>query len=144
MELNEKHSELSLQESGLNESRDLLIKEILIEEKPFEGTKWELFLGPMNNNIYLQYLEGNKDKIEEIHQLCFTFWHASFEIQNGIFLRFNDGDYSLTATEFRQLINFAKKQNLTIVAADIEDKVRKLSRQLASLQEICHQFNLKI
>lgn len=142
--LEEKHSEIYSRENELRAARQLLVRDLLVEEKPFEGTKWELFLGSMNSNIYLQYVDGNESKLEDIKNLCFVSWHDSFTIQDGITLRFDDGDYSLYADEARLLTLFAQKQNFIIIAADIKDKVRRLSRQLTSLQEICHQFNLKV
>lgn len=142
--IEEKHSVIYEQENKLRESRILLVKDILAEEKPFEGTTWELCLGHMNSSIYFQYVEGNKDKIEGLQKLCFQSWHDSFSLQDSLILRFDDGDFSLYADEPRQLTMFAQKQNFIIIATNIEDKVRRLSRQLTSLQEICHQFNLKV
>lgn len=142
-DIDEKQSELSLQEHGLRESRSLLIKEILIEEKPFEGSKWELFVGS-SATLFFQYIEGNDEKVKNLHNLCFHSWHDSFELQDGVSLHFDDGIYSLHANDPGQLKGFIKDNNFTIIANDVEDKVKRLTRQLTSIQEICHQFNLNI
>jgi hypothetical protein len=142
LDLDEKQSELSLQERGLQESRSLLIKEILNEEKPFEGTKWELFLGA-NNTLFFQYVEGNEEKVEDLYKLCFHSWHSAYEVQDGITLHFDDGVYSLHSSDPGQLKSFIKANNFIITANDISDKVKRLTRQLTSIQEICHLFNLK-
>jgi len=140
--LSKKQGELSEQEYNLHVRRTEVIKTLLVEEKPFEGTEWELVLGH-KNQVYLKYLDGNETLMKEVRDLCFRSWHDSFELQDGIELHFDDGQYSLHFNEPRQLSIFAQKQSFRIVATDIEDKVRKLSKELKTLQEICHQFNLK-
>jgi len=142
LKLDEKQTELSLEESGLRESRHLLIKELIEEEKPFNSTKWGLFVGN-NSGISFQYMEGNEEKIDEFRKLCFHSWHDSFEIQDGITLHFDDGVYTLHASDPGQLKSFAVNHNFIITAKDIGDKIKKLSRQLNVLQEVCHQFNLQ-
>ncbi len=142
LKLDEKQTELSMEESELRESRHLLIKEVIEEEKPFDSTKWELFVGN-NSGMFLQYAEGNEDNISELRKLCFHSWHDSFEIQDGITLHFDDGVYTLHATDSGQLKSFAVNHNFIITAKDIGDKIKRLSRQLNVLQEVCHQFNLQ-
>lgn len=140
--LRDKQAELSEQEYNLSEERQKLISAVLVEEKPFDGTEWELMLGS-NNNAYLLYIAGNHKHMEEVRDLCFRSWHDSFELQEGIELHFDDGKYSLHFNDPRQLSIFAQKQNFIIVAPDIVDNVRQLSKQLTTLQELVHQFNLK-
>ena len=140
--LRDKQAELSEQEYNLSEERQKLISALLVEEKPFDGTEWELMLGS-NNNAYLLYIAGNHKHMEEVRDLCFRSWHDSFELQEGIELHFDDGKYSLHFNDPRQLSIFAQKQNFIIVAPDIVDNVRQLSKQLTTLQELVHQFNLK-
>ena len=140
--LSDQQSEISMKEYEASELRMTVIREILEEEKPFEGTEWELLLGN-NSEAYLLYLAGNHKHMEEVRDLCFRSWHDSFELQDGIELHFDDGKYSLHFNDPRQLSIFAQKQSFIIVAPDIEDNVRKLSKQLTTLQELCHQFNLK-
>lgn len=142
LKLDEKQTELSLEESGLRESRSLLIKEVLAEEAPLDSTTWELFVGN-NSSIFFQYSEGNEDKMSELRKLCFHSWHDSFELQDGITLHFDDGVYTLHAGDPGQLKSFAVNHNFIITARDIGDKIKRLSRQLNVLQEVCHQFNLQ-
>lgn len=142
LKLDEKQTEISLEESGLRDSRYLLIKEIIEEEKPLNSTKWELFVGT-NNGMFLQYIEGNEEKISELRPLCFHSWHDSFEIQDGITLHFDDGTYTLHASDPGQLKSFAVNHNFIIIAKDISDKIKRLSRQLNVLQEVYHQFNIQ-
>lgn len=139
----EKQSDLSHQDYELRESRINIIKDIISEEKPFEGTTWELFVG-VNNSIFFQYMEGNEDKMEALRGLCFQSWHDRFEFSDGIILQFDDGVYSLVANDPNQFKDFVQHHNLTIIASDAVEKIKRLSRQLTSLQEICRQFNLKV
>lgn len=143
LKLDEKQTELSLEESGLRESRHLLIKEIIEEENPLDSTKWELFVGT-NVGMFLQYIEGNEEEINEFHKLCFHSWHDTFEIQDGITFHFDDGTYTLHSPDPGQLKSFAVNHNFIIITKDIGDKIKKLSRQLNVLQEVCHQFNLQV
>lgn len=142
-ELGEKQDALSTKNYELNVSREAILKEIFAEEKPFDGTTWEFFVD-ISSSMFLQYVEGNTEQVEDLHKLCIESWHDSFKIEEGVTLHFDDGVYSLHASDPGQLRNFAQKQNLKIVAKDIDDKIKRLSRQLTNLQEICHQFNLKI
>lgn len=140
-DVQDKQSALYEQDYSLQEARHVIIKNILAEEKPLQGTKWELFVSTNNNNIFLQYID-NTDNLKNIHNLCFQSYHDSFDIEEGITFRFDDYQYSLCGDP-GQLKSFAIKQNLIIIAKDIDDKIQRLSRQLTNLQEICHQFNLK-
>jgi hypothetical protein len=144
--LDEKQTELSLEESGLRESRSLLIKDIIEEENLLDSTTWELFVTNSSSSMYLQYAKGtkgNEEKISELRKLCFHSWHDSFELQDGITLHFDDGIYTLHAADPGQLKSFAMNHNFFITAKDIGNQVKRLSRQLNVLQEVCHQFNLQ-
>lgn len=141
--LADKQTELSTQDYQLRESRIDIIKDIISEEKPFEGTTWELFVG-VNNSIFFQYMEGSEDKMEALRGLCFQSWHDRFEFSDGIVLQFDDGIYSLVANDPKQFKDFVQHHNFTIIASDAVEKIKRLSRQLTNLQEICRQFDLKV
>lgn len=143
LKLDEKQTELSLEENGLRESRSLLIKELIEEENLLDSTTWELFVTSSGSGMYLQYSEGNDEKITEISKLCFSSWHDSFELQTGVTLHYDDGVCTLHATDPGQLKSFAVNHNFIITARDIGNQIKKLSRQLNVLQEVCHQFNLQ-
>jgi hypothetical protein len=141
--LEDQHQEISNKMFKLKESKDILIREFILEEKLLVETTWELALGT-SNNIYLKLDVNDENKLSSLRDLCFVAWHDSFEIQDGISLHFDDGAYSLYANDPGQLKNFITNQSLKITATDVTDKVAKLSRQLNNLQEIIHQFNLKV
>jgi hypothetical protein len=143
LKLDEKQTALSLEESGLRESRSLLIKELIEEENLLDSTTWELFVTSSGSGMYLQYSEGNEEKISELSKLCFSSWHDSFELQTGVTLHFDDGVYTLHAADPGQLKSFAVNHNFIITARDIGNQIKRLSRQLNVLQEVCHQFNLQ-
>ena len=143
LKLDEKQTALSLEESGLRESRSLLIKELIEEENLLDSTTWELFVTSSGSGMYLQYSEGNEEKISELSKLCFSSWHDSFELQTGVTLHFDDGVYTLHAADPGQLKSFAVNHNFIITARDINNQIKRLSRQLNVLQEVCHQFNLQ-
>lgn len=143
LKLDEKQTELSLEESGLRESRSLLIKELIEEENLLNSTTWELFVTNSSGSMYLQYSEGNEEKISELSKLCFSSWHDSFELQTGVTLHFDDGVYTLHAADPGQLKSFAVNHKFIITAKDIGNQIKRLSRQLNVLHEVCHQFNLQ-
>jgi hypothetical protein len=141
-EVTNQQSTLSEKEYNLHVERNKIIATVMAEEKPFEGTEWELMISNQGQ-VYLNYLDGNETLVKEVRDLCFRSWHDSFDLQEGIRLDFDDGKYSLHFNDARQLSIFAQKQSLKIVATDIEDKIRKLSKELSVLQTVAHQFNLK-
>lgn len=143
LKLDEKQTALSLEESRLRESRSLLIKELIEEENLLDSTTWELFVTNSSGSMYLQYSEGSEEKISELSKLCFSSWHDLFELQTGVTLHYDDGVYTLHAADPGQLKSFAVSHNFIITAKDIGNQIKKLSRQLNVLQEVCHQFNLQ-
>jgi len=144
--LSEQQATLSEKEYNLSVSRNEILQALLVEENPFEGTEWQLEVSSngSRHQVYLDLIAGDDKKMEEIRDLCFRSWHDSFEMASGVTLDFNDGRFSLRFDDPRQLSIFAQKQRLIITAPNVSDNIRKLRRQLQSLEEIAHQFNLKV
>jgi hypothetical protein len=138
-----KQSTLREEEYHLSVKRHDIINDILMEEKPLQGTEWELTVGSQGR-VYLRYMGSRQDEVmEPISEMCSRSWHDDFSVAEGISIQFDDNEVSLAFEDSRLISIFAQKQNLTIVAPGVVDKMRQLSRELATLETLSHQFNLK-
>jgi hypothetical protein len=80
--------------------------------------------------------------MEFIKELARTDYHSWFEITDGIQLRFDDNDISISFKETKQVMPFVKKNGLKIFGTGITDRLAKLKRDAVALETIVHQFNL--
>ncbi len=69
-------------------------------------------------------------------------FHSRFELSDGIMLRFDDDEISISFKENRQLMPFIKKYGLKVSGNKIADKLAKLKRDVAALEVVCHTFNI--
>ena len=140
--LDEQSAELQMQAFSLRSKREELIAQMILEDEVLSGTDWELLLS-VDSSPYLEYTGPvDVDPMQEFIKLAKTDWHCWFELSDGIRLQFDDGDVSLTFKEPRQLMPFVKKHKLIITGTGISDKLAKLKREVATLEDVCHQFNL--
>jgi hypothetical protein len=141
-ELDEQSAELQAQAFSLRTGREELIAQMILEDKILSKTDWEILLSG-ESSPFLEYTGPiDVDPIQEIIKLARTDWHCWFELADGIRLQFDDNEVSLTFKEPRQLMPFVKKHNLIITGVGISDKLAKLKREVATLEDVCHQFNL--
>jgi hypothetical protein len=127
---------------SLRQKREELIAQMILEEKLLSDTDWDLSVGGGSGDAVLSYKETSPNTLEFIKELARTDYHSWFEIQDGIQLRFDDSDISLSFKESKQLMPFAKRNGLRISGAGIKDRLAKLKRDVVALETICHQFNL--
>jgi hypothetical protein len=140
--LEDEAASLQVTSFSLRQKREELIAQMILEEKLLSDTDWDLSVGGGSGDAVLSYKETSPNTLEFIKELARTDYHSWFEIQDGIQLRFDDSDISLSFKESKQLMPFAKRNGLRISGAGIKDRLAKLKRDVVALETICHQFNL--
>lgn len=124
---------------ALRQKRDELIAQMILDEKMLAGTQWEISLGDITN---LNYRETNPDELKGVKELCRQDWHSSFELEEGVDLRFDDNEISLVFKDPKQVLAFVRKNELVITGSKVSDRLNHLKREVAALETVCHQFNL--
>ena len=137
--LEEHATNLQVEAWNLRQQRDELTAQLILEEKMLEGTTWEMPLGDVAN---LTYIEVNKGELDKVRELCRKDWHATFELEPGVSIRFDDSEVNLTFEEPKQVLPFLRKNGLIISGSKVADRLSHLKREVAALETICHQFNL--
>lgn len=136
----EDHSaNLQVEAWSLRQHRDELTAQLILDEKMLEGTTWEMALGDVTNLTHIEVIKGELDKVKE---LCRKDWHATFELEPGVSLRFDDNEVSLSFEEPKQVLPFLRKNGLIISGSKVADRLSSLKREISALETICHQFNL--
>lgn len=133
---------LQVESFGLRQKREELIAQMILDERLLADTDWDLSVGGSAGDAVLSYKDTSPNTIEFIKELARTDYHSWFEISDGIQLRFDDSDISLSFKESKQLMPFAKRNGLRINGSGIKDRLAKLKRDVIALETICHQFNL--
>jgi hypothetical protein len=139
-ELEDQSAALQVDAFTLRQRREEVIGQMILEEKLLVDTNWDLSLD--SSGVSLSYKESEIDSMEFIKELARTDYHSWFEIADGIQLKFDDNDISLTFKETKQLMPFVKKNGLKIVGSGITDRLNKLKRDVVALETVVHQFNL--
>lgn len=139
--LEDQSANLQVEAFELRQKREELIAQMILEEKMLLNTEWDLSLDG-NNGASLSYKDTNANSMEFIKELARTDYHSWFEISDGIQIRFDDNDISISFKETKQLMPFAKKNGLKVSGTGITDRLNKLKRDVAALETIVHQFNL--
>lgn len=142
--LEQEAGELQNKAFNLREERERLIASTIVEDKLLKGSTWELYL-PSNNNPVLHYtgpLTGDKvpEGMNFLNKLARGDYHSSIELADGIRLRFDDNDISLSFKESKQVMPFVKKNSLKVNGQGIKDNLAKLKRDVEALEIIVHQF----
>jgi hypothetical protein len=140
-DLEEQSANLQVDAFSLRQKREELIAAMIVEDKLMHGTEWELTLDG-SSGASLSYKESESDSMDFIKELARTDYHSWFEITDGIQLRFDDNDISITFKETRQVMPFVKKNGLKVSGSGITDRLAKLKRDAVALETIVHQFNL--
>lgn len=140
-DLEEQSANLQVESFSLRQKREELIATMIVEDKLLFGTEWDLTLDG-SSGAQLSYKESESKSMEFIKELARTDYHSWFEITDGIQLRFDDNDISITFKETRQVMPFVKKNGIKISGSGITDRLAKLKRDAVALETIVHQFNL--
>lgn len=139
-ELEDQAAALQVDAFTLRQRREEAIAQMILEEKLLSDTYWDLSLD--SSGVSLSYKESDADSMEFIKELARTDYHSWFEIADGIQLKFDDNDISLSFKETKQLMPFVKKNGLKISGTGITDRLNKLKRDVVALETVVHQFNL--
>lgn len=140
-DLEDQSANLQVESFALRQKREELIATMIVEDKLMRDTEWDLTLDG-SSGAHLSYKESQTNSMEFIKELARTDYHSWFEITDGIQLRFDDNDISISFKETKQVMPFVKKNGLIISGSGITDRLAKLKRDAAALETIVHQFNL--
>lgn len=140
-ELEDQSANLQAEAFGLRQNREELIAQMILEEKLLTDTEWDISLDG-SSGAELSYKNNNSTSMEFLKELARNDYHSWFEISDGIQVKFDDNDISITFKETKQVMPFVKKNGLKISGTGITDRLNKLKRDAAALETIVHQFNL--
>lgn len=139
--LEDQSANLQAEAFGLRQDREELIAQMILEEKLLANTEWDISLDG-SSGAELSYKENGSTAMEFLKELARTDYHSWFEISDGIQVKFDDNDISITFKETKQVMPFVKKNGLKISGSGITDRLNKLKRDAVALETIVHQFNL--
>jgi DUF4097 and DUF4098 domain-containing protein YvlB len=140
-DLEDRAANLQVESFDLRQKREELIARMIVEEKLMVDTEWELTMDH-NSTASLSFKKDNKGSINYIVELAKADYHSWFEIMDGVSLRFDDNEISISFKDSKLVIPFAKKNGLKISGNNLTNKLAQLKRDVAALEIICHQFSL--
>src|SRR5512135_2276103 len=106
--MEEDASNLSMKAFDLRQKREELIAQMILEERLLSDSDWDLSLDGQAGAT-LSYKNNSPNDMEAIKDLVRTDYHSWFEISDGIQIRFDDNDISLSFKESKQVMPFAKR-----------------------------------
>ena len=137
-ETEEKSTAFAIEASSLRSDRDSLIAKYILEENILSNTIWTLSASSVTR---IDYAGAEKD-IEKFLHITNREYSPSIELYNGISIQNHDSDVSISFTDSKKILPFAKKHNLLLDSSSIISKLSKLKREVAALELLVHQFNL--
>jgi hypothetical protein len=145
-EMDERSSELGHQAWEMRRRREELIAQLILEEDLLSGSTWDVELGnyAASSGTYLNYTGRLQDgsTMKKVVDLARDDYHSTFDLTEGVTVRFDDNDITLTFKEGRMILPFVQKYGLVINGTSIQDKLAKLKRDVAALELVCHQLKL--
>jgi hypothetical protein len=136
----EDHSaNLQVEAWSRRQERDELIADLILGEKMLAGTTWELSLGDITNLVHKEAVEGELNKVRELTR---KEYHSSFELEEGVNLRFDDSEINLVFDEPKQVLPFIRRNDINILGNKVADRLNSLKREIVALETLCHQFSL--
>ena len=122
-------------QSDIIEQKEKIIREIILEEKLLANTSWHVITQHNHQtSIELQSFD-NDDVMCVIAGLCFISWHDSFQLENGVSLRTDDGSTRLfVANEL--VLDVIRRYNLIIDTKSIEIQMTYLTQKIDVLKEL--------
>lgn len=133
-------AELGGQEYEARKKKEEIVAKIILEEKLLEESTWEIQGDGVAS--YLEFTGPYEGKMKDARDLTRSGWHSSFEMEEGIEIRFDDNDTSLRFESPKMILPFVQKHKLFVSAPGVMDRLAKLKREVASLEILVHQFNL--
>lgn len=140
-DLEDRSANLQVESFDLRQKREELIARMIVEERLMVDTEWELTMDH-NSTASLSLKKDDKGSMNYITELARTDYHSWFEIMDGVSLRFDDSEISISFKDSKLVIPFAKKNGLKISGNNLTSKLAQLKRDVAALEVICHQFSL--
>ncbi len=141
-DLREQATKLDDAENKLRIEREILLAKSITEESVLLDTNWELEVITTGGAKLLFKASVIPDVMKALLKLSKDDFHSRFELSDGIMLRFDDDEISISFKENRQLMPFIKKYGLKVSGNKIADKLAKLKRDVAALEVVCHTFNI--
>jgi hypothetical protein len=143
-ELEDKASEIATEATSLRAVREKLIIKVLVEDKIFEDTSWDVgsYMSGVKINYIKSYGATVYDVFEPIQEIFSKDGDIWMEINDGISLRLEGGEVSLSFKEAKQVMPFIKKHKMKLTGSSIVDRLAKMKRDAAALESIVHTFNL--
>jgi hypothetical protein len=143
-ELEDKADAIHIEANTLREAKEKLIVKMLLESKILEDTSWDVgsYVGGVRLDYIKSYGSNVFDVFESLSDLAGRGTDVWMEIVDGVSLRFEDGESTLTFKEAKQVMPFIKKNKMKLTGGTITDRLAKMKRDTAALESICHTFNL--
>ncbi len=141
-DLREQATKLDDAENKLRIEREILLAKSITEDSVLLDTNWELEVITTGGAKLLFKASVIPDVMKALLKLSKDDFHSRFELSDGIMLRFDDDEISISFKENRQLMPFIKKYGLKVSGNKIADKLAKLKRDVAALEVVCHTFNI--
>lgn len=139
--LDDQSADLATKSYELRQEREQLIAQMILGNKLLKDTNWEIFLDG-SNGVFLNFQNNqSSDSMGFIIDLAKTDYSSWFELSDGINLRFDDNDISISFKEAKQVVPFIKKNLLNVSGSGIVDRLAKLKRDVAALEAVIHQFS---
>jgi len=140
-DLEDRSANLQVESFDLRQKREELIARMIVEEKLMHDTEWELTIDH-NSTASLSLKKDDNGNMDYVTELARTDYHSWIEISDGISLRFDDSEISISFKDSKLVIPFAKKNGLKISGNTLTGRLAQLKRDVAALEIICHQFSL--
>ena len=129
----------------LSSTRDSLLIEIIETENLLKDSNWEL---KFSGQIFLEYA-GKVDDYIMSTILSYakssgsSYQYVWLQLESGIQFRIDEDEVSLHFDEPKMILPFVKKHKVKITGSSVVDRLRNLKREVASIEQICHEFSLK-
>jgi hypothetical protein len=127
----EEAQQLGWKELGtLSEEIERLQRQIVIRDKLFRGTVWELNVNENNFSFYTQ-----DTKVEQIANVFQMDAHASNTIWKSVGLHKSDWEYYLSGDQ-QDLVDFITEFGIEIKTVNLDKTIKELSDKLEALNKI--------
>ncbi len=140
-DLDDQSANLASKSYELRQEREQLIAQMILENKMLKGTNWSLYLDGSNGVVLNYQTNQASNSMDFISKMAQTDYSSWFELSDGIYLRFDDDDISISFKEAKQLVPFVKKHVLIVSGSGVTDRLAKLKRDVAALEAVIHQFS---
>lgn len=135
----EKSDSLQQESVQLHERRTRAILRYLHEEKLLAGTVWQVrtkTLWQGGNEIVFDLLTKLSDEAEHLLR---EDWHSSFQLEEGVVIRFDDNDVTLAVEPSANLGAIAQKYGLSIDTTCLQVSIDNIRAFMGALERLSEQ-----